>query len=92
MKRRPNTTAAALIADNRLDIIHDALKNDPDYYAQANSDDLILDKQELTWLRTTLGSKIAVYDHGGHLGNIGERQQVSDMLDMLGGRWTGAAR
>jgi hypothetical protein len=28
-----------------------------------------------------------VYDHGGHLGNIGERQQVSDMLDMLAGRW-----
>ena len=92
LKRRPNTTAAALIADNRLDIIHDALQNDPDYYAQANSDDLILDKQELAWLRSTLGSKIAVYDHGGHLGNIGERQQVSDMLDMLGGRWTGAAR
>ena len=92
LKRRPNTTAAALIADNRLDIIHDALQNDPDYYAQANSDDLILDKQELAWLRSTLGPKIAVYDHGGHLGNIGERQQVTDMLDMLGGRWTGAAR
>jgi Alpha/beta hydrolase family len=91
LKRRPNTTAAALIADNRLDIIHDALQNDPDYYAQANSDDLILDKQELAWLRSTLGPKIVVYDHGGHLGNIGERQQVSDMLDMLGGRWTGAA-
>jgi hypothetical protein len=92
LKRRPNTTAAALIADNRLDIIHDALQNDPDYYAQANSDDLILDKQELTWLRSTLGPKIVVYDHGGHLGNIGERQQVSDMLEMLGGRWPGVAR
>jgi hypothetical protein len=92
LKRRPNTTAAGLIADNRLDIIRDALQNDPDYYAQTNSDDLILDKQELTWLRTTLGSKMAVYDHGGHLGNIGERQQVSDMLDMLAGRWTGVAR
>jgi hypothetical protein len=33
-----------------------------------------------------------VYDHGGHLGNIGERQQVSDMLDMLAGRWPGAAK
>jgi hypothetical protein len=92
LKRRPNTTAAALIADNRLDIIHDALQSDPDYYAQANSDDLILDKQELAWLRSTMGPKIVVYNHGGHLGNIGERQQVSDMLDMLGGRWTGAAR
>src|SRR5216684_271540 len=92
LKRRPNSTAASLIADNRLDIIGGSLRNDPDYYAQTNSDDLILDKQELAWLRDTLGSRIAVYDHGGHLGNIGERQQVADMLDMLAGRWPGAAK
>src|SRR6202171_6175451 len=87
LKRRPNSTAASLIADNRLDVIGDTLRNDPDYYAQTNSDDLILDKQELAWLRDTLGSRMAVYDHGGHLGNIGERQQVADMLAMLAGHW-----
>jgi hypothetical protein len=92
LKHRPNSTAASLIADNRLDAIGDSLRNDPDYYAQTNGDDLILDKQELTWLRDTLGSRIAVYDHGGHLGNIGERQQVSDMLAMLAGRWPEAAK
>jgi hypothetical protein len=92
LQHRPNSTAVSLIADNRLDIIGDELRNNPDYYAQTNSDDLILDKRELAWLRDTLGSRIAVYDHGGHLGNIGERQQVSDMLDMLAGRWTGAAK
>jgi hypothetical protein len=81
-----------LIADNRLDIIGDALRSDPDYYVQTNSDDLILDKSELAWLVNTLGSKIAVYDHGGHLGNVGDRQQASDMLDMLAGRWRGTAR
>jgi hypothetical protein len=87
LKRRPQATAASLIADNRLDVIGDTLRNDPDYYAQANSDDVILDQQELAWLQDTLGPRIAVYDHGGHLGNIGERQQVSDMLKMLGGSW-----
>jgi hypothetical protein len=92
LQHRPNSTPASLIADNRLDIIGDRLRNDSDYYAQANSNDLILDRQELTWLRDTLGTRIAVYDHGGHLGNIGERQQVSDMLDMLAGRWPGAAK
>jgi hypothetical protein len=92
LTQRPDSTAASLIAGNRLDIIGDTLRDDADYYAQANSDDLILDKQELAWLRNTLGSRIAVYDHGGHLGNIGERQQVSDMLDMLAGRWPGAAK
>ncbi len=92
LQHRPNSTPASLIAQNRLDIIGDALRSNPDYYAQANADDLILDKRELAWLKDTLGSKIAVYDHGGHLGNIGERQQVADMLDMLAGRWQGAAK
>ena len=92
MQRRPNSTAASLIAGNRLDIIGDSLRNDPDYYVQTNSDDLILDKQELGWLRDTLGSRIAVYDHGGHLGNIGERRQISDMLAMLAGGWPEAAK
>jgi hypothetical protein len=68
------------------------LRNDSDYYVQTNSDDVILDKQELAWLRDTLGSRIVVYDHGGHLGNVGERQQVSDMLEMLAGRWPGAPK
>ena len=92
LRHRPNSTSASLIAANRLDIIGDLLRDDPDYYAQTNSDDVILDRRELKWLRDTLGSRIAVYDHGGHLGNIGERQQVSDMLDMLSGRWPGAAK
>jgi hypothetical protein len=87
LQHRPNSTAASLIADNRLDVIGGELRDNSDYYAQTNSDDLILDKRELAWLRNTLGSRIAVYDHGGHLGNIGARQQVSDMLDMLAGRW-----
>ncbi len=68
------------------------MRDNTDYYALTNSDDLILDKPELSWLRTTLGSRIAVYDHGGHLGNLGERRQIADMLDMLAGRWQGQAR
>jgi hypothetical protein len=92
LQHRPHSTAASLIAANRLDVIGGELRGNSDYYAQTNSDDLILDKRELAWLRDTLGSRIAVYDHGGHLGNIGERQQVADMLDMLAGRWPRPAK
>jgi hypothetical protein len=92
LARRPNSTVKSLEADNRLDIIGDAVRGNPDYYAQTNSDDLILDKPELAWLRSTLQGRIAVYDHGGHLGNLGERQQISDMLDMLAGRWQSSSR
>ena len=92
LKRRPGSSVESLVADNRLDVIGDQLRGNADYYAQTNSDDLILDKAELDWLRQTLGARIVVYDHGGHLGNLGDRQQVADMLEMLAGRWQGGAR
>lgn len=92
LKHHANATSASLMAENRLDVIGDDLRNNPDYYVQTNSDDLILDREELSWLKTTLGSRIAVYDHGGHLGNLGDRRQVGDMLDMLAGRWHGGER
>jgi hypothetical protein len=90
IKRRPNGTVDSLIAQNRLEIIGDQLRSDADYYCLTNSDDLVLDKAELAWLEKTLGTRIAVYDHGGHLGNLGDRQQAADMLAMLDGRWQGA--
>jgi hypothetical protein len=87
LKHRPGATRDSLIQANSLKIIADALQNDGDYYAQTSSDDLILNTDELKWLRDALGPRIAVYDHGGHLGTLGSRQQVADMLDMLAGRW-----
>jgi len=92
LKRRPEATSASLIASNRLDIITDVLRDDGDYYAQTTRNDLILNKRELAWLQATLGPRIIVYDHGGHLGEIGDRQQVADMLDMLSGGWPRSAQ
>jgi hypothetical protein len=87
LAHRPHSTPESLLADNRLEIIGDALRSNGDYYGQTNSDDVILDQSELAWLKQTLGSRLMVYDHGGHLGNLGDRRQVADMLDMLAGRW-----
>jgi predicted alpha/beta-fold hydrolase len=86
---RPGATAQSLQAQNRLEVIGPTLRESRDYYAQTNSDDLILNEADLAWLRLTLGNRLAVYDHGGHLGNLGERRQIADMLDMLAGRWQG---
>jgi hypothetical protein len=91
LARRPGETPESLLAASRLDIIGDNLRDNPDYYAQTNSDDLILDQKELSWLKATLGKRIVVYDHGGHLGTLGEKQQIEDMLSMLAGRWQGAS-
>lgn len=84
---RPGSTPSSLLSDNRLDIIASELEHNPDYYAMTNDDDPILNADDLAWLRAKLGSRIVVYDHGGHLGNLGERQQVADLLQMLSGHW-----
>ena len=91
LKRRPDMNSASLIAANRLDAITDALRSNGDYYAQTTYNDLILNQGELAWLQDTLGPRIIVYDHGGHLGEVGDRQQVADMLDMLSGGWPRSA-
>jgi hypothetical protein len=90
VSRYPGSTADSLVEDNRLEIIGPQLRASGDYYAQTNSDDLILDDSEREWLKATLGRRLVVYDHGGHLGNLGERAQIADMLDMLAGRWAGS--
>ena len=87
LAHRPGSTPASLLADNRLDIIADTLEHNPDYYAMTNDDDPILNSDDLAWLRAKFGARIVVYDHGGHLGNLGERQQVTDLLEMLAGLW-----
>jgi hypothetical protein len=92
LARQPESTSASLMAGNKLAVIGEALRHSPDYFVQTNSDDLILDRAELQWLKDTMVSRIAVYDNGGHLGNLGGRKQIADMLDMLAGRWTGQAR
>jgi pimeloyl-ACP methyl ester carboxylesterase len=92
LAHRPGATPESLIAENRLQIIGPTLQSNPDYYALTNADDLILDADDLAWLRATLGERIVVYPHGGHLGNLGERQQAADMLQMLAGTWHGAAQ
>jgi hypothetical protein len=92
MSRRPGSTVESLIADNKLEVIGDALRGDPDYYCLTNDDDLILDRAELEWLKRTLGSRIVVYDHGGHLGNLGDRRQAAALLDMLAGSFHGSPR
>lgn len=89
LARRPGSTPESLMADSSLAIIADELRASPDYFVQTNSNDVILDRSELQWLRSTLGERIVVYDHGGHLGNLGERRQIADMLEMLAGRWSG---
>ncbi len=89
LAHKSGATRESLLAESRLQIIGDTLRASPDYYVLTNSDDLILDPSELQWLRATFPGRIKVYDHGGHLGNLGERAQMEDLKRMLAGQWGG---
>lgn len=84
---RPEATRERLIKDASLERFAEALRDDRAYFAQHNRDDFILSADELEWLQDVLGARLAVYERGGHLGNLGTQQQIADMLRMLAGRW-----
>ena len=92
LAHRPGTTREELVQGGHLEVIGDTLRNDPLVYAQANADDLVLDASELAWLRQALGPRLKVYPRGGHLGNLGSRGQIADLLAMLDGRFAGGGR
>src|ERR1700691_394031 len=49
LKHRQGSTIQSLIADNRLDIIGDELRDNSDYFVQTKSNDLIFDKPDRAW-------------------------------------------
>jgi ABC-type transporter lipoprotein component MlaA len=53
------TRAAALAADARLRVI-------------TNRDDFLLGPGDIEWLERTFGNRLALFDTGGHLGNLGQ--------------------
>jgi len=87
LEKSPDWTHKDLIAANSLTHLAETFEGNTDFYVQTNRDDLILDATELAWLEATFGDRSVIYDHGGHLGNIGSQHQVADMLDMLAGEW-----
>ncbi|WP_111642716.1 alpha/beta fold hydrolase [Marinimicrobium alkaliphilum] len=87
LAREPELTEEALIARSHLRVLEPLLSDGSDIFAQHSRDDFILGPDDMTWLKGALGERLKVYPVGGHLGGLGEREQVDDLLRMLEGRW-----
>ena len=48
-----------------------------------NRDDLILTKEDLSFLSATFGPRFKLYPIGGHCGNLRYRDNVAVMLDFF---------
>jgi pimeloyl-ACP methyl ester carboxylesterase len=53
----------------------------------ANRDDVLLPDEDLAWLKSTFAEdQLAVFEQGGHLGNLSQPAVQKAILDALGGR------
>lgn len=67
----------------KIDIIEDYLKSTSKIAVATNSDDLILDEEDLTYLKDVFGDRIIIFPKGGHSGNMYYGPNVKTMLDYL---------
>ncbi len=72
-----------LIAESSLQGIEEYLKHSPKIVAVTNEDELILSKEDLSFLRNTMGNRVFVYSKGGHCGNMFYTPNVQVMLRFL---------
>ena len=53
-----HTREAALAADRKIRVI-------------TNRDDFLLEPEDVEWLQSTFGERLALFESGGHMGNLG---------------------
>ncbi|MGL4253478.1 MAG: serine/threonine protein kinase [Fusobacteriaceae bacterium] len=67
----------------KINIIEDYLRNSKKIAVVTNADDLILDKEDLNYLKSVFGERIIIFPKGGHSGNMYYGPNVKTMLDYL---------
>lgn len=73
-----------LLEGVKLDIIEEYLKNSKKIAVMTNEDDLILDGEDLKFLKDTFKDRIVIFPSGGHSGNMYYGPNVKMMLTFLG--------
>ena len=69
-KRGKTVTAAELNGEAGLRAIGQTLRSNPSIRVLHSADDFLLDQSDRDFLRETLGDRLTVFEHGGHLGNL----------------------
>lgn len=72
-----------LLKKSRLGYIQDYLKNSKKIAVVTNEDELILDKDDIAYLKDVFKDRIIVYPYGGHCGNMFYTTNVKNMLNFF---------
>lgn len=79
-QRDPNMTFEKLVDRASLFPIEDYLRKSEKIGLMHNADDFIMAPGEIDWLVDVFGERSKIYPHGGHLGNVGYKDNVEYML------------
>lgn len=72
-------TVQQLGAKSSLRGLH--LESAPEVYVMHNADDFLVNREQLSFLQNTLGSRLKLYPKGGHMGNIWFPENTAAILD-----------
>lgn len=78
--RYPNMTRQQFARAQSLEAIEDYLRNTPSIEVVHNQDDVILMGNQIDFFRRVFGNRVQIYPHGGHLGNIVQRDTLAHIL------------
>lgn len=70
---------ADIVQQSSLFTLAPLMKKNPKFFVFENADDLIIRPSDLEFLRATLGPRLKLYPHGGHLGNLWYEQNRHDI-------------
>ena len=82
-KENGKLTMDQLLEKAKLQYIDNYLKNSSKIAVVTNQDELILDEEDLDYLKNTFKNRIIIYPYGGHCGNMFYTPNVKTMLHFL---------
>lgn len=82
-QRDPNITFEKLVERASLFPIEEYLRKNKKIGLMHNADDIIMAPGEIDWLADVFGERSKIYPHGGHLGNVGYKDNVEYMINFF---------
>lgn len=78
-----NLSLAELQGDITISGVEAHLRSNPRIYLMHNEDDFIVNQEQLAYLRSVFGDRMALYPHGGHVGNIWYPENLEKILSVF---------
>jgi len=82
-KYNSNFTIETLKKEASLRVIEDYLRTSPKIAAVTNSDELILNEKDISYLKDVFKDRLIIYPKGGHCGNMFYKENVDVMLKFV---------